>query len=447
MIGTTNMSISEQTRFSAWLECFSGCGTRHPLDVTFYRCPLCGSLLEVRHDVEALTSREASEWKALFRSRRGGPSGVWSRKELVLPNLDDRDIVSLGEGNSPLIRSPRMARELALGEVFVKQCGTSHTGSFKDLGMTVLVSMVHSMKARVRAIACASTGDTSAALAAYAAAAGIPSVVFLPRDKITLSQLIQPISNGALTLSLDTDFDGCMSVVQEITKADSSIYLANSMNALRVEGQKTIAFEILEQMDWKAPDFVVVPGGNLGNISAIGAGFLLARELGLSARTPRLVCAQSEQANPLYRSFLTGFRDFDPIVAGPTMATAIRIGNPVSFPKAVEILKATDGIVAEATEAELADAAVFGDRFGFFNDPQTGVALAATRKLAASGDFPSATRVVVISTAHGLKFPDFKLKIHQGEVPGTDPRFRNLPIEVEADPGAVRRALDEYLPD
>jgi threonine synthase len=364
---------------------------------------------------------------------------------MVLPDLDDRHIVSLGEGNSPLIPSARMAGELGVERVCLKQCGTSHTGSFKDLGMTVLVSMVQSMRERVRAVVCASTGDTSAALSAYASAAGIPAVVFLPRDKITLSQLLQPISNGALTLSLDTDFDGCMRIVQEITALDPSLYLANSMNALRVEGQKTIALEILEQMDWQAPDFVVVPGGNLGNISAIGAGFLLARDLGLVSGVPRLVCAQSERANPLYRSWLTGFRSFEPVEAGPTMATAIRIGNPVSFPRAVEALRATDGLVADASEDALADAAAWGDRFGFFNDPQTGVALAVLRKLVASREIGPRDRVVVVSTAHGLKFPDFKLEVHEGRIPGTDPSLRNRPVEVEAATDLVRRALDARL--
>lgn len=439
------MSVSSQTRFSAWFSCFSGCGPRHPLDASLYRCPQCQGLLEVTHDVEALASRDPSEWKTIFRSRRGGLSGVWSKKEMVLPELDEEDIISLGEGNSPLIPSQRMAAELGVAAVSLKQCGTSHTGSFKDLGMTVLVSMVHSIRDRIRAVACASTGDTSAALAAYAAAAGIRAVVFLPKDKISLAQLIQPISNGALTLSIDTDFDGCMRIVQEITAADPSIYLANSMNPLRVEGQKTIALEILEQMDWKAPDFVVVPGGNLGNIAAIGAGFLLARDLGLTRAVPRLVCAQSALANPLYRAYMAGFEHFEPVTAGETLATAIRIGNPVSFPKAIEILRTTKGIVGEATESELADAAALGDRFGFFNDPQTGVALAVTRKLIASGEIPPSSRVVVISTAHGLKFPDFKLSYHRGQLEGTAPELRNLPVDVEADADQVRRALDARL--
>ena len=397
------------------------------------------------HDVEALGSVTGEDWKELFLRRLPVSGGVWSKRELVLPSVSDEDIVSLGEGNTPLLPSPRMAEALGVAEIFVKQCGTSHTGSFKDLGMTVLVSMVNRIRSRVRAVACASTGDTSAALAAYCAAAGIPSIVFLPRDKVSLAQLIQPISNGALTLSLDTDFDGCMEIVRKVTE-DPSIYLANSMNSLRVEGQKTISLEILQQLGWEAPDYVVVPGGNLGNISAIGLGFLLARDLGLAERIPRLVCAQTERANPLYRAYQVGFDRLESITAQSTMATAIQIGNPVSFPKAVRALEQTDGIVAQVTEAELADAALFGDRFGLFNDPQTGVALGVTRKLIASGAIEATARVVVISTAHGLKFTDFKLKLHRGEVPDTDASLQNLPIEVSAELDAVRKVLNGHLP-
>jgi threonine synthase len=431
--------------FHAWFQCFSGCSVRYGLDQIVYRCESCDGLLEVCHDVEALKQRPAAEWKQLFDSRFGRKSGVWSRKELVLPELDDKHIVSLGEGNSPLIKSERFANRLGIDEIYLKQCGTSHTGSFKDLGMTVLVSMVHEIRERIRAVACASTGDTSAALSAYCAAAGIPSVVFLPRNRVSLAQLIQPVANNAMTISIDTDFDGCMQIVREITK-DKSIYLANSMNSLRVEGQKTISFEIVQQMGWQVPDFVVVPGGNLGNVSAIGSGFLLMRELGLISRLPRLVCAQTEQANPLYRSYRQGFADLEPIEAGRTHATAIQIGNPVSFHKAVRALRATDGIVEQASEAELVNAAAEVDRFGFFNDPQTGVALAATMKLVRNRLIPPSACVVVISTAHGLKFAEFKTRFHQGLLPEANPSLQNLPIEVPPDLNAVRSAIDGRIP-
>ena len=311
--------------------------------------------------------------------------------------------------------------------------------------MTVLVSMVNQIRARVRAVVCASTGDTSAALSAYCAAAGIPSIVLLPKDKVSVAQLIQPIANNAITISIDTDFDGCMKIVQEITK-DSSIYLANSMNSLRVEGQKTISFEIIQQLGWNAPDFVVVPGGNLGNVSAIGSGFLLMRELHLIDRLPRLVCAQTERANPLYRSYRSGFANLESVTAGKTHATAIQIGNPVSFGKAVKALRATDGIVEQATEAELVNACAEVDRFGFFNDPQTGVALAATIKLVQSRVIPPSSRVVVVSTAHGLKFAEFKTKFHQGQLPEVNPSLQNLPVQVPADIAAVRAVIDGRIP-
>jgi threonine synthase len=429
----------------AWFECFSGCDARYPLNEIVYRCRKCDGLLAVRHDLAALRQQPASVWKERFDSRLGRESGVWSKKEVVLPELLAKNIVTLGEGNSPLIRSEAAARETGVRELRIKQCGTSHTGSFKDLGMTVLVSMVKQIRSKIRAVACASTGDTSAALAAYCAAAGIPSIVLLPKDKISLAQLIQPIANGAITLSMDTDFDGCMKIVREITR-DGSIYLANSMNSLRVEGQKTISFEIAQQLGWEAPDFVVVPGGNLGNISAIADGFLMMKEMGLVERVPRLVCAQTAQANPLYRAYLRGFDALEPMTAGKTLATAIQIGNPVSFPKAVRALKATNGIVEEVSEIELANAAAAIDRFGFFNDPQTGVALAAAAKLVRSGQIPRDSRVVVVSTAHGLKFIDFKLKFHQQLLAGTVRSLANLPIEVSSNVDAVRAAIDSKLP-
>jgi len=417
---------------------------RHSLEEIVYRCEECGGLLEVRHDTAALKEKPAAEWRSLLDSRLGKQSGVWSKKEMVLPELRDENIVSLGEGNSPLIRSDAFARLLDVESIHIKQCGTSHTGSFKDLGMTVLVSMVNQIRSKVRAVACASTGDTSAALSAYCAAAGLPSIVFLPKDKVSVAQLIQPLANGAITISMDTDFDGCMKIVEQITR-DGSIYLANSMNSLRVEGQKTISLEIAQQFGWDLPDFVVVPGGNLGNISAIANGFLLMKDLGLTDRVPRLVCAQAQQANPLYRAYLKNFESFEPIVAGSTLATAIQIGNPVSFSKAVKGLLATNGIVEQASEAELANATAQVDRFGFFNDPQTGVALAVTMKLAKNRVIQKGSRVVIISTAHGLKFVDFKLRFHQGQIEGGDASLRNLPIEVASNIDAVRAVIDGRL--
>src|SRR3989442_9590565 len=335
--------------FHAWFECFRGCNVRHRLDQIVYRCELCGGLLEVCHDVKALRQIPPAEWKRLFDSRLGRGSGVWSKKEVVLPEVEEKNIVSLGEGNSPLIKSERLAKHLGIDQIHIKQCGTSHTGSFKDLGMTVLVSSVNQIRSRIRAVACASTGDTSAALSAYCAAAGIPAIVFLPKDKVSIAQLIQPVANNAITISIDTDFDGCMRIVQEITK-DTSIYLANSMNSLRVEGQKTISFEIVQQLDWQVPDFVIVPGGNLGNVSAIGNGFLLMREMGLIEHLPRLVCAQTEKANPLYRSYREGFQRLEAVTAGRTHARGGPNGKPGSVFKGGRAPPATKGDLRQAPE-------------------------------------------------------------------------------------------------
>jgi threonine synthase len=297
--------------------------------------------------------------------------------------------------------------------------------------------------APIQAVACASTGDTSAALSVYCAAAGIPSIVLLPKGKISIAQLVQPIANGSLVLSLDTDFDGCMRVVQEITK-DETLYLANSMNSLRIEGQKTVGVEIVQQFDWQVPDVVIIPGGNLGNVSALGSGLLMMRDLGMTDKLPRIVVAQAERANPLYRSYRKQFKTFEPMQAEKTLASAIQIGNPVSVEKAIRTLKRFDGIVMDATEQELADAAALGDTTGMFNCPHTGVALAALIKLVKAGKIDRSERVVVISTAHGLKFADFKVNYHEGKLEFPC-RYSNRPVEVPASVDAVKDALRHTL--
>ncbi len=434
--------------YHAWFQCAAGCDVRYPLNEVVYQCHKCGELLEVRHDMEALKHRSAAGWIRLFderymRTEWPYGSGVWGKKEWVNPHVDVENVVSLFEGGSNLFWAERLGREMGLDDLWIKQCGNSHTGSFKDLGMTVLVSQVKQMIAEgkpILGVACASTGDTSAALAAYCAAAGIQAIVFLPRNKVSTAQLIQPIANGALTLALDTDFDGCMKIVREIT-ADKTIYLANSMNSLRIEGQKTVAIEIVQQFDWEAPDWIILPCGNLGNVTALGNGLLMMLELGLITRLPRLVAAQAHNANPFYRSYLKGFKDYDAMPAQRTLASAIQIGNPVSIRRAIRTMIRFDGIVEEATEDELANAAASGDRTGLFNCPHTGVALAVLKKLVDRGVIKKQHRVVVISTAHGLKFTDFKVKYHQGELEGIQSRYANPPLDLPADVTQVRDAI------
>jgi len=433
---------------AASYRCVRGCAGHYDVFSVIYRCPHCGGLLEVAHDEALLArSRDGSAWRAQFDSRRG-VSGVWAKQDWVLPQIEPERIVTLGEGWTPLLPLPRLASDLGIDDLWIKQCGISHTGSFKDLGMTVLVSAVNHIiglgKTPVRAVACASTGDTSAALAAYGAAAGIPTIVFLPKGKITTAQLIQPIAHGARVLALDTDFDGCMRIVQEVTQ-DNSIYLANSMNSLRVEGQKTAGIEIVQQLDWEAPDWIVLPSGNLGNISALAKGLAMAKVLGLIDRAPRLAAAQAQRANPLYLAYRRGFDRLEPVTAGSTAASAIRIGNPVSYEKAVRALRDFGGVVEQASEDELADACALADRRGLFADPHTGVALAVARKLAAQGVIQPGQRVVVISTAHGLKFSEFKVGYHEGKLADVDSRLRNPPVELPADGATVKDAIRRWL--
>jgi threonine synthase len=295
----------------------------------------------------------------------------------------------------------------------------------------------------VRAVACASTGDTSASLAAYCAAAGIRAIVLLPRGKVTTAQLVQPIANGALVLSLDTDFDGCMTIVQKLA-ADGGVYLANSMNSLRLEGQKTVSIEIVQQFDWEVPDVVIIPGGNLGNVSALGAGFDMMEALGITQKRPRIVVAQAERANPLYLAYKNNW-EYHAISAKPTLASAIQIGNPVSVKKAIRTLQKYSGVVEQASEDELADAAARADRTGMFNCPHTGVALAVLVKLKKRGLIDPKERVVVISTANGLKFTDFKIRYHENRLENVSAHLANAPVEIASDYDSVRRVIDAVV--
>jgi threonine synthase len=313
--------------------------------------------------------------------------------------------------------------------------------------MTVLVSVVRQMIKHgtpIRAILCASTGDTSAALAAYCAAAGIPAVVLLPRGKVTTAQLVQPLANGAMVCELETDFDGCMSIVQRLAQ-EQGVYLANSMNSLRLEGQKTVGIEIVQQFDWEVPDWVIIPGGNLGNVSALGSGFDMMLALGLISKRPRICVAQAQAANPLYLAYKKGFEHYAPITAGATEASAIRIGHPVSIRRAIRTLERYDGVVEQASESELAEAAAAADRTGTFACPHTGVALAALVKLVQRGEIKKHERVVVISTASGLKFTDFKIRYHEGRIEGVESRAPNLPVVLPNDYEAVKKSIFSAL--
>ena len=433
----------------AAFRCIAGCPGEHSLTTPIYCCPRCSGLLDVVHDLPLLRATSASRWKTLFDQRYKRTlwpygSGVWGKKEWVAPDLPDEDVVSLDEGGTNLFRADRLGRELGMRDLWVKLCGNSHSGSFKDLGMTVLVSTVrHALRhhgLRVRAIACASTGDTSASLAAYGATAGIPVIVLLPRGKVSTTQLVQPLANGALVLALDTDFDGCMRVVQRLAE-EHIVYLANSMNGLRLEGQKTVAIEVVQQFDWEVPDWMILPSGNLGNASALHKGFQMLVDLGLTDRLPRLVVAQAERANPMVRAVRAGHDVVTPIEAQTTLASAIQIGAPVSAPRAMRALAAMRGLAIDVTEDELADAAARGDATGLYCDPHTGVALAALFKLRTQGVIGENERTVVVSTASGLKFTEFKAGYHDRKLAHVDARRVNDAVALPADFGEVVDAI------
>ena len=439
-------------KYNCWFQSIENSDYKYDINEVIYRCSKTGSLLEVEHDLNELKKKTPDYWKDLFDSRyrrQSWPygSGVWGKKEWVAPFIEDKNIVSMYEGGTNLFWADKYGKQVGVEDLWIKMCGNSHTGSFKDLGMTVLVSAVKQLIANgneIKAVACASTGDTSAALSAYCAAAGLKSIVFLPKNKVSVAQLVQPLANGASVVSLDTDFDGCMKIVQEVCKKQN-IYLANSINSLRIEGQKTISIELCQQFDWEVPDWIIIPGGNLGNVSAFGKGFLMLKDLGIISKLPRLVCAQAENANPLYLSYLKDFETFNSVPAKTTLANAIQIGDPVSVNKAINILKKFDGIVEQANEDELATSSAKVDLTGTFNCPHTGVAVAAFEKLVKKKIIKKNDKVVIISTAHGLKFVDFKIHYHLEQLKGISNQFSNHPFEMEAKVDKVLEVLEKQI--
>jgi threonine synthase len=434
--------------YDSYFGCVAGCEGRYSIEEVIYRCPKCGELLEVQHDLEALRHRSPAAWVRLFDERVRSNhwpygSGVWGKKEWVAPGVEEESVVSLHEGHTNLFWAERFGSDMGLPDLWIKLCGNSHTGSFKDLGMTVLVSVVNQMIRRgkpIQAIVCASTGDTSAAVAAYCAAAGVRSVVLLPRGKVSTAQLVQPLANGAMVCALDTDFDGCMDIVKKLAE-EPGIYLANSLNSLRLEGQKTVGIEIVQQFDWEVPNWIIIPGGNLGNVSALGSGLDMMYALGLIQKRPRICVAQARAANPLYLAYRAGWDNFEPITASATEASAIRIGNPVSIRRAVRTLKNYQGVVEQASEQELSEAVALADRTGTFACPHTGVALAALIKLVKRGEIRQRERVVVISTASGLKFVDFKVRYHESRIEGVESTAANRPLELPSEYETVKKTV------
>lgn len=390
--------------------------------------------------------------------RRASPravdqSGVWRFREL-LPEADDTEIITLTEGNTPLWDAPRSAAYAGMKRLVFKHLGMNPTGSFKDLGMTTGITQARRLGAT--SVACASTGNTSASMAAYAARAGMKAVVFVPSGQIALGKLSQALDYGAMVLQIEGDFDDAMRLVREIAN-ETPIYLLNSVNPFRLEGQKTIAFELLQQRGWQAPDRIVVPGGNLGNSSAIAKGLHELLERGVIKKLPQLTIVQAEGANPLYRMWrqcydreATKNQQFDPLPNASTLATAIKIGNPVSWPKALRALRWSEGTVECVTEQEIADAKAIIGRDGLGCEPASAVTLAGIKKLVAAGDIAPDEEIVAILTGHVLKDPDYTVNYHAGTLSYVDrgatktlieANYANAFVRVPAERAAISEAL------
>jgi threonine synthase len=400
-----------------------GCGAVTTVSESGLACVKCDDLLEVIFPQSADTGEKHSNFdavalKALWRQRRAShlpmdESGVWRFRE-VLPALGERHgPITLREGNTPLYELSRCARSAGVRQLYAKHLGMNPTGSFKDTGMTVAASFAR--EDGFRWVACASTGNTSASMAAYAARGGMRSLVLIPDGKISWSKLSQALDYGALTCQVKTDFDGCMRLLTEIVNR-MPIYLLNSINPFRLEGQKTVAYELLEQFDWRVPDHVIVPGGNLGNSSALGKALVEMKELGFIPKLPKLSVIQAEGANALVRTVReTGGKKLVPVQAD-TMATAIRIGNPGSWKKAVRVLEATGGTVEQVSEVEIALAKAEIGSDGVGCEPASAVTLAGLKKLVRHRFVDPDETVVLILTGHLLKDPDFTLKFHRGDL-------------------------------
>jgi threonine synthase len=449
------VSIAQNTENTAKLRCIA-CGATPDSAGQNFRCAACGDLLEFFFPGWTPDSPvfDPAALKALWLKRRTShdaldQSGVWRFRELLphIPNLEEHAI-TLREGNTPLYRLPRCARAAGVENLHAKHQGMNPTASFKDTGMTFAASSAH--QGKFRWVACASTGNTSASMAAYAARGNMHSLVLIPEGKISWGKLSQALDYGALTCQLRTDFDGCVRILNDLVR-QKPVCLLNSVNPYRIEGQKTAAIELLEQLAWEPPDHIIVPGGNLGNSSAIGKALLEMRELKLISRLPKLSIIQAQGANPFYRSVREfGGKKLDPMTAD-TLATAIRIGSPASWKKALRVLQATGGEVEQVTEVEIAVAKAEIGADGIGCEPASAVTLAGLKKLRRSGFVKPGESIVLILTGHALKDPDFTIKFHRGELfTGTRDKteaaqaqyLQRAPVVLDADLGAVIAILD-----
>ena len=429
----------------AELACFEQkCHATFPLTEAIYNCTHCGGLLEVRF-VEARIDEESLG--KLWRERRTSnrmldQSGVWRYRELLPFDGFDQRAVSLREGNTPLLDAPRAAEYGGLDRLTFKHQGYNPTGSFKDNGMTCGVTQA--LRLGRKRVACVSTGNTSASMAAYASAAGLDPIVFIPRGNISYGKLAQALEYGARTLQIDANFDQILALVRVLAER-AGIYLLNSINPFRIEGQKTIIFEMLDQRDWDPPDWIVLPGGNLGNTSAFGKALRELLQFGFIHKMPRLAVIQAEGAAPFYELMQTD-GEFRSVREPRTLATAIRIGDPVSWPKALYEVTESHGVVEKVSEQEIADAKAIIGRCGIGCEPASAATLAGLRKLTHSGVIRRDADVVAVLTGNVLKDPDYIYQYHTGQLKDPEgrliePRFGNQPVVVPNDADAIAKIL------
>lgn len=418
------------TAGTALAQTCEACGATYPELAAMLQCPACGGLLELRHPVP---SGGAAALKTTWQARTG--SGVWRFQEVVLPTVSASDIISHPEGNTPLLSRPALAEWAGIHGLHCKHEGHNPTGSFKDRGMTVAVTQARRLGAT--AVACASTGNTAASLAAYAAQAGIPALVLMPEGKVAEGKLAQSIAYGARVVQVEGDFDDCLRLVGEAAR-ELGVYLANSVNPFRLEGQKTIILEMLQQLDWEPPDWIAVPAGNLGNTAAFGKALEEARAWGLIDRLPRLLAVQAAGASPFAQAFAADFRERISVQA-ETIATAIRIGAPASWDRAVRAIRLTEGIVTAVSDAEILEAKAHIDAAGVGCEPASAASLAGVRRLVRAGMIGPDDRVVAVLTGHLLKDPGIVLDYHLHAAP--PPPLANRPVRIPATLQALERAM------
>jgi len=431
----------------AELRCFEErCRARFPVTEVIYNCPRCGGLLECVYPGRAA---DAEALKRSWRERRMSnaaldQSGVWRYREIISFLDDYRTVVTLKEGNTPLLDAPRAASYAGLDRLVFKHQGFNPSGSFKDNGMTC--GTTQALRLRMGRVACVSTGNTSASMAAYASAAGLQPIIFIPHGNISYGKLAQALEYGAKTFQVEANFDQILALVRTLAER-LGIYLLNSINPFRIEGQKTIMVEMMDQRDWSPPEWVVLPGGNLGNISAFGKAMREMLELGLIPRSPRLAVVQAAGSAPFYELWKSSDRTRLPRVERPeTLATAIRIGDPVSWPKALHEVLSSDGVVEKVTEQEIADAKAQIGLCGIGCEPASAATLAGIRKLRAAGVIARDADVVAVLTGNLLKDPDYIYKYHTGQLaaPGGEkltPTFGNQPVVVPNDADRIARML------